>query len=199
MQNAVDGVVARLRYHFKAQHPIRRQTTGRHLVPLATFHRNGFTGQGALVKRTELIEQAGVGRQAGTRSDFDNLAGTQLIGADLFPHLALGSGTDPQRLVRHQRHQSGHSGPGASGGVGLQMFTQHKEQQHHGRFGGFTEKQGAHGGHRHQGLDGEGGAAFGQRPRLARDRPQPPEGRQGKERLTELARQQGGNQHQTRQ
>ena len=79
------------------------------------------------------------------------------------------------------------------------MFTQHKEQQHHGRFGGFAEEQGPHGGDRHQGLDGEGGAAFGQRPRLAGDGPQTPEGRQGKEWLTELFRQQGGDQHQAGQ
>ena len=62
MQNAVDGVVAGLGDDFKTQYPIGSQTAGRHLVTLTAFHRNGFTGQGALVKRTEFIEQAGVGR-----------------------------------------------------------------------------------------------------------------------------------------
>ena len=77
------------------------------------------------------------------------------------------------------------------------MFPKHEQQQHHGRFGGFAEEQGPHGGDRHQGLDGEGGAALGQCPRLAGDGPQPPEGGQGKQRLTNLARQQGRPPHQS--
>ena len=79
------------------------------------------------------------------------------------------------------------------------MFSQHEQQQHHGRLGGFTEEEGAQRRHRHQGLDGEGGAAPGQGPGFAGDGPQAPEGGQGKQRLAELFRQQGSHQHQAGQ
>ncbi len=74
MQNAVDGVVAGLGHHLEAQHPIRRQAAGGHLVTLMALHRDGFAGQGALVKGAEGVEQAGIGGQAGARGDFDDVA-----------------------------------------------------------------------------------------------------------------------------
>ena len=199
VQDAVDGVVAGFGHHLKAQHPIGGQTAGGHLVPLTALHRDGLAGQGALVKGAEGVEQAGIGGQAGARGDFDDVTGAQLVGRHLVPHFALGSGADAQRLVGHQGHQGGDPCAGATGGVGLQVLPQHKEQQHHGRLGGLPEEEGAERRHRHQGLDGEGGAASGQCPRLAGHGPEPPQGGQGKQWLTDLARQQGRHPHQAGQ
>ena len=53
MQDAVDGVVAGFGHHLEAQHPVRRQTAGGDLVTPAALHRDGFAGQGALVKGAE--------------------------------------------------------------------------------------------------------------------------------------------------
>ncbi|MNF48325.1 hypothetical protein D3C84_295590 [compost metagenome] len=89
VQDAVDGVVAGLGDHLQAQHPIRRQAAGGHLVALTALHRDGFTGQGALIKGPEGIQQAGIGGQAGAGGDFYDVAGAQLVGRDLLPYFTL--------------------------------------------------------------------------------------------------------------
>ena len=178
----------------------RRSTRSAARLPAGTFvtpaalHRDGFAGQGALVKGAE-----GSSRRASAARRAPGAISMMSPGRSW--SAATSSRTSPSAVVRMRSALSGTSAIRAVTRRGrgrrhrLPDVPQHEQQQHHGRFGGFAEEQGPT-------------AATVIRVSMAKGEPlwsvptpcgrwaTAPEGGQGKERLTELVRQQGRHPHQ---